>query len=124
MSKIGLFAIAVLLAAPSYAADKISLNCVGVSTILLTGAKVPAQTSIQIDMENGIVVIGLDRSVPITKITEQGIAFDSDSDGFTTHGVVDRISGSAYLDVTPNDYSRKVSPWREELTCKPTKPLF
>jgi hypothetical protein len=121
MSKIGLlaFTVAIALAGVGYAADKITLNCEGTATVV--SQTEPSVGSIQIDIDNGIVLINPgDHNVPITKITEQSITFSGNSGGFLVNGSMDRISGATSMNVSGDSGLM----WVYHLMCKPAKPLF
>ena len=113
------FALTMPLAALSYAADKITLDCSGTTTVV--DQTEPSVGSIQIDMDNRIVLINPgEHSVPITKITEQSITFSGNSSGFLVNGSVDRISGAMSMGVSGDTGLL----WNYNLMCKPAKPIF
>ena len=122
MSKIGLiaFAAAIALAGVSYADEKITFTCSGTMSIRPNAAKSAVNTSLVIDLDNGVVTgdIGWCGSpcsfFSITQVTETRIEFEAQNE----QGIMDRTTGSLSVTDEVDGYER----WTMyDATCKPAE---
>jgi hypothetical protein len=126
MAKIGLmaFATTLLLTGISYAADKITLACSGMSKSFLRDHYTPGfpvSISVVVDLDQATVTT-MYGVFPITNGTENRILFAGEGDrGVAVRGSIDRISGTTGMSIHHTGVSIDDL---LDLTCKPAKPLF
>jgi len=138
--------VALRAAGVSYAADKVTLSCLGTANNVFWSLKgehneqnYPYHDSLTIDPDGRIAIWGSD-AYPITEIEGNLIIFKGEvEDGregtppvvppatwnHYTIGVMDRITGD--LSISQDDKSDNLGPYRKttfNLHCKPAKPVF
>jgi hypothetical protein len=125
------FASTLLLTAPSYATEKITLACVGTVQTDSGGTNADPGESLVIDLDQGIVAFG-DKNVPISKNEGNAISFENNFDeerdpkkekGEWVIWTIDRVVGTAVI--TEHLYTHYgENDFYYDLTCKRTNPVF